>query len=75
MPGGMNGVELAREIGARFPNIPVLLTTGYSASAQGAVCEGLVVLQKPYDLEALRLHIHEAIESAKKRQQQVVQVS
>ena len=25
MPGGMNGLELAREIGERFPEIPVLL--------------------------------------------------
>jgi two-component system NtrC family sensor kinase len=65
MPGGMNGLDLAREIGARFPAIPVLLTTGYSASAQDAVRHGLIVLQKPYDLESLRRNIREAIESAK----------
>jgi two-component system NtrC family sensor kinase len=67
MPGGMNGVELAREIAARFPDIPVLLTTGYSASAQGAVREGLVVLQKPYDLDSLKRHIQEAVEGVKAR--------
>jgi two-component system NtrC family sensor kinase len=67
MPGGMNGVELARDIGERFPDIPVLLTTGYSASAQGAVREGLVVLQKPYDLDSLKRHIQEAIEGVKAR--------
>ena len=63
MPGGMNGLELAREIRERFPGIPVLLTTGYSASAQDAVRQGVVVLQKPYDLEALRRHLREALDS------------
>ena len=70
MPGGMNGLDLAREIGERFPHIPVLLTTGYSASAQDAVRQGVVVLQKPYDLEGLRRNIREAIEGAKARQRQ-----
>jgi two-component system NtrC family sensor kinase len=71
MPGGMNGLDLAREIGMRFPDIPVLLTTGYSASAQDAVRQGVVVLQKPYDLEGLRRNIREAIASAKARRWQV----
>jgi len=66
MPGGMNGLELAREIGERFPGVPVLLTTGYSASAQDAVQQGVVVLQKPYDLESLRRNINEAIQSTSK---------
>jgi len=70
MPGGMDGLELAREIGERFPGIPVLLATGYSASAQDAVRQGVVVLQKPYDLEGLRRNIREAIEGAKARGRQ-----
>jgi len=70
MPGGMNGLELARAVRERFPGIPVLLTTGYSASAQDAVRQGVVVLQKPYDLEALRRHIREAIDSAQVRRRQ-----
>ena len=70
MPGGMNGLDLAREIGARFPAIPVLLTTGYSASAQDAVRQGVIVLQKPYDLESLRRNIREAIDGAKARRRQ-----
>jgi two-component system NtrC family sensor kinase len=70
MPGGMNGLDLAREIGQRFPALPVLLTTGYSASAQDAVRQGVLVLQKPYDLESLRRNIGEAVEAAKARQRQ-----
>jgi two-component system NtrC family sensor kinase len=53
MPGGMNGLELADTIRRRFPDIAVLLTTGYSSSAQDAVRQGFEVLQKPYNLAAL----------------------
>ena len=70
MPGGMNGLDLAREIGERFPGIPVLLATGYSASAQDAVRHGVVVLQKPYDIEGLRRNIREAIDGAKGKPRQ-----
>ena len=75
MPGGMNGLDLAREIGERFPDIPVLLTTGYSASAKDAVQRGLVVLQKPYDLEALARNIREAVDSARARGRPVARAS
>jgi two-component system NtrC family sensor kinase len=70
MPGGMNGLDLAREIGERFPGIPVLLATGYSASAQDAVRHGVVVLQKPYDLEGLRRNIREAMDASKSQRGQ-----
>jgi two-component system NtrC family sensor kinase len=70
MPGGMNGLDLAREINERFPAIPVLLTTGYSASAQDAVRQGVVVQQKPYNLESLRRNIREATEGSKARRRQ-----
>jgi two-component system NtrC family sensor kinase len=54
MPGEMNGVELARAARRLRPSLPVVLTTGYSTSADAALREGFVVLRKPYDLEALR---------------------
>ena len=64
-----------RDLGERFPGIPVLLTTGYSANAQDAVRQGVVVLQKPHNLESLRRNIREAIEGAKARRQQAVPTS
>ena len=30
MPGGISGIELARKVRDRFPELPILLTTGYS---------------------------------------------
>jgi len=54
MRGGMNGLDLAQDVRRRFPRVLVLLTTGYSSSAQDAVRQGFEVLQKPYDLAALQ---------------------
>lgn len=59
MPGGMNGVELAKEIRLRRSDLPVLLTSGYSEAAkQDAEAQGIKILRKPYQLaeleEALR---------------------
>jgi signal transduction histidine kinase/ActR/RegA family two-component response regulator len=53
MPGGMNGVELAREVRRKWPTLPVVLTTGYIEAARSAVMEGLEVLVKPYELAVL----------------------
>ncbi|CJL25857.1 sensor histidine kinase [Streptococcus pneumoniae] len=66
MPGGMNGVELAREIRVRALGVPVLLTSGYAEAAQqSAAAEGVNVLAKPYRLEDLAASLHDAIEGAK----------
>ena len=64
MHGGMNGLALAQEVRRRFPGMVVLLTTGYSSSAQQAVREGFEVLQKPYDLAALKRALAAAREAA-----------
>ncbi len=65
MPGGMNGVELAREIRVRDLGVPVLLTSGYAEAARkSAEAEGVHVLAKPYRLEELALALKSAMESA-----------
>ncbi len=54
MPGPMNGVDLAREARRRRPGLPVLLTSGYAASAKrDAEAERIALLPKPYRLEEL----------------------
>ena len=35
MPGGISGIELARKVRDRFPELPILLTTGYSEQVAG----------------------------------------
>jgi PAS domain S-box-containing protein len=59
MPGSVAGLELARIVRGNYSEIPVLLTTGYSARAQEAVLEGFSVLQKPYNLQTLSDTIRE----------------
>ncbi|HET6185194.1 MAG TPA: ATP-binding protein [Acetobacteraceae bacterium] len=54
MPGGMNGVALAREVRRRRPDLPILLTTAYAeATRREAEAEGIALLPKPYRLEDL----------------------
>jgi signal transduction histidine kinase/ActR/RegA family two-component response regulator len=54
MPGGMNGLELAREIRKRRTDVPVLLTSGYSEGAvQHAQAAGIQILPKPFHIAEL----------------------
>ncbi len=61
MPGDLNGVDLARTVRERRPDVPVLLTTGYSSVAQAAMDEGFPILRKPYGAEELCSSIRRAI--------------
>jgi PAS domain S-box-containing protein len=61
MPGTMDGVGLAREIQSLYPNLPVILTTGYSDAAQAAP-PNLRILRKPFDTGALKSFLEETME-------------
>jgi PAS domain S-box-containing protein len=67
MPGGMNGIALAQEIGNRYPRLPVLLTSGYSDVAPTAASQ-LRILRKPFQLHALEKAIRETLEHAQARE-------
>ena len=53
MPGGVSGLELAREIRKRLPKLPVILMTGYVEAAARMEDGEFSLLLKPYSLEAL----------------------
>ena len=53
MPGGMDGLALAREAARRRPGVRVLLTTGYTGGGAAATPLGVPVLRKPYRLDEL----------------------
>jgi signal transduction histidine kinase/ActR/RegA family two-component response regulator len=61
MPGEMNGLDLAREIARRRPDLPIVLTTGYSTAAAAAAAEGIRLLVKPYRIEALAAELQAAL--------------
>jgi len=49
MPGGMNGLDLARAVQSEYPGTPILLTTGFSGAAATADAHGVEIVPKPYD--------------------------
>jgi PAS domain S-box-containing protein len=65
MPGHMNGLDLAREIRRRRPELPVVLTTGYNAAPGADIREGIPLLRKPYALDQLARALHVAVQSGK----------
>ncbi len=68
MPGDMDGLGLAREIRRRWPAVPVILVSGYAASAGEARALGLPVLLKPLEIgrlvDAIRMEIDAAARGA-----------
>ncbi|MFL6547073.1 MAG: response regulator [Povalibacter sp.] len=63
MPGEMDGLDLAREIRNRRPNLPIVLTSGYAEPAlRDAEAEGLRVLGKPYRVDELEAALRSAME-------------
>jgi PAS domain S-box-containing protein len=64
MPGGLSGFDLAREIAKRWPELNVLLTSGFAAdeaAEKGDGLEEIEILGKPYSQEALARAITAAL--------------
>jgi signal transduction histidine kinase/CheY-like chemotaxis protein/integral membrane sensor domain MASE1 len=62
MPGGMSGLDLARALRKNHPELPVLLTTGYSQYAPQLLKEGFILVEKPYHRDMLAASIQRAAE-------------
>ena len=62
MPG-QSGIDLARVVRQRWPDLPVVLTTGYSDALAMQHEESFPVLHKPYSLEALSAALGQAVKS------------
>jgi len=52
MPG-MSGIELAHALRTRHPNLPVVLTSGYSHVLAEKGSDGFELLNKPYSIDQL----------------------
>jgi signal transduction histidine kinase/CheY-like chemotaxis protein len=63
LPGGMNGVELARKMRRLRPRLPILLATGYSDSVAEADAQGLALIAKPYQGDELRRRIEDLLKA------------
>jgi signal transduction histidine kinase len=60
MPG-MSGLELAEQLAKSAPELPVILTTGYSDEIARTGAGGRPVILKPYRLETLAAAIDQAL--------------
>ena len=68
MPGSIDGLGLAEICRERFPDIPVLLTSGFSDAAQAA--DGRFnILRKPFEIAALERAIDQALREGGRRRQ------
>jgi len=65
MPGGLSGYELAHRVAAQWPDLPVLLTSGYAdelVRRDADAISHLKVLSKPYRQADLAKAIADALE-------------
>jgi signal transduction histidine kinase/CheY-like chemotaxis protein len=60
MPG-TNGLDLARTLRLRYPELPILLATGYSQYSASLLDEGFPFVAKPYRREVLVAAIGQAL--------------
>ena len=61
MPGPIDGLGLARLLREQRPELPVVLTTGYSHSLAEDAAHGFELLRKPYRADALMRVIARAV--------------
>jgi PAS domain S-box-containing protein len=59
MPG-MSGIEFAEVVRKRYPEMPIVLTSGYSHVLVEEGRHGFALLQKPYSASALSRALHDA---------------
>jgi len=65
MPGGTNGIQLASEVRKRRPDLPILLTSGFTEAVSGqAQAMGIPVLRKPYGVNDLRAAIEHQLSTS-----------
>jgi len=62
MPGSRTGFELAARVAERWPELPLVLMSGYAPELQRALVAGLVVLPKPCSPVALGAALERALE-------------
>ncbi|HEX6135154.1 MAG TPA: ATP-binding protein [Longimicrobiales bacterium] len=66
MPG-MNGIELGRHIRCRFPDLPILFTSGFvggAAGEDGSIAPGPNFLEKPYRPDELVARVDQLLVEA-----------
>jgi CheY-like chemotaxis protein len=66
LPGGMNGADVVRQLRSIRPDIPAVMTSGYSfeeAAGTMAGLESVGYLQKPFRLDSLASALQQALDT------------
>ncbi len=68
MPGGMNGFELADQAKREFPDLKILLTSGFTSDTlkEKITDSTIQMLQKPYKKESLARQLRELIDAGER---------
>jgi two-component system NtrC family sensor kinase len=61
MPGPRDGLDLARAVRREWPDLPVILATGYSDAAARAKRDGFALISKPYEPEIVDRTIRDTV--------------
>ncbi|PWC28400.1 hybrid sensor histidine kinase/response regulator [Teichococcus aestuarii] len=66
LPNGLNGRQVADAARQRWPDLPVLLITGYAGDAlKEPLAPGMMLMTKPFELGALAAKVQEMIGKAR----------
>ncbi len=66
MPGSMDGIGLAEHVSEKYPEIPVLLATGYSSKTEShnqTTIGSYQVLRKPFSLRDLAIAVRKTLDA------------
>ncbi len=64
LPGVMDGIDLAWEVKARWPLLPMILTSGHPPDRGGDLPSGVIYMPKPWQPLKVLIAAEEAIASA-----------
>lgn len=53
MPGWMSGIDLARLVGKKWPEISILVTSAYYTAEEGDLPENMTLFPKPFSSDSL----------------------
>ncbi len=63
MPGGLDGMALARIAAAEYGHVRLLIVSGKAVPEVGELPTGARFMTKPYNVAAIVAHIHHALQS------------
>jgi len=68
MPGGMNGLELAKKVRSHFPDLPILLASGMAHATADVDRQGFSIIAKPYRADGLSEALNRVIQASRRAQ-------